>query len=194
MTKTGASGGVYEPGEVDEPKRHCFAVLVANEPGVLARVVGLFSGRGYNIESLTVDEVNADDHFSRMTIVTRGTRSTIDQIAAQLLRLVPVRQVINLTQQGRSVETCIALVKVVTDVNKHDQAKDIGRKYAARVADTTDHAVIFELASDSQKIERFAAELSAIGAIEIARAGSVAIGCGDAMLGASPDLAHCHSP
>ena len=189
MIDTGQSGGVYEPGTFNAPRRYCLAVLVANEPGILARVVGLFSGRGYNIESLTVDEIDATAHFSRITIVTTASQATVDQIVTQLARLIPVREVVNLTEAGNFVETCIALVKLVCDVNHHDKAKDIARKYAARIADMTNHAVIFELASERDRIERFANELRAFGAVEVARTGTLAMGCGDAVLGDISGLA-----
>src|SRR5580704_9593828 len=110
-----ASGGVYETGTVEAPRRNCFAVLVDNEPGVLARVIGMVSGRGYNIESLTVDEVDRENKLSRITLVTSGAPMIISQISAQLGRLVPVREVANLTEQGSFVESCVAFVKVVSN-------------------------------------------------------------------------------
>src|SRR5471030_1610395 len=112
-TSTGLSGGVYEARADGAPQRHYFAVLTRNEPGVLARVVGLFSGRGYNIESLTVDEVDPAAQLSRMTIVTSGAPMVINQIKAQLERLVPVLQVVNLTEQGNFVENGLAYLKVI---------------------------------------------------------------------------------
>lgn len=163
--------------------RHCFAILVDNEPGVLARVIGLFSGRGYNIESLTVDEVDRKSHLSRITIVTTGTPMVVSQIKAQLGRLVPVRQVINLTEQGRFVEGYLAFVKVVGGPDQREEAKLIARKYAARVADTTDNAIIFEITSGLDQIDRMIEQLGDVGPIEIARTGSVAMSCGEAVLG-----------
>ncbi len=139
----------------ETPTRHCFAVLVDNEPGVLARVVGLFSGRGYNIESLTVDEVDLADKLSRITIVTSGTPMVIEQIAAQLGRLIPVRQVINLTASGRFIESCVAFIKLIGDPETvHADAKLIARKFGARVVDETDNAIIFEITSDFDQIAR----------------------------------------
>jgi len=183
MTQTGSSGGVYEPGEEQAARRTCFAILVANEPGVLGRIVGLFSGRGYNIESLTVDEVDPAAHFSRITIVTNASAQIVDQISAQVARLIPVRQVVNLTEQGRFVEGAIAFVKLVGRFDAHEEAKLIARRFGARIADTTDHAIIFEITSERVKIEQFVAELQPLGRIEVARAGSLAMGCGDNILG-----------
>lgn len=93
-------------------ERHTMAVLVDNEAGVLARVIGLFAGRGYNIESLTVAEVNHAEGLSRITVVTRGTPPVIEQIKAQLERLIPVHKVSDLTVDGPAVERELALVKV----------------------------------------------------------------------------------
>ena len=174
-------------------ERHCFAVLVTNEPGVLARVVGLFSGRGYNIESLTVDEVDAEANCSRMTIVTRGTRAIIDQIGAQLSRLVPVREVVDLSKSGAFAESCSAFIKVLGDQAAHDKAKVIAQNYTARVAAETGKALIFEIAAAPQTIDRFSAELRKLGRLEIARSGSVAIGCGESMLGDTVALAQRQS-
>jgi acetolactate synthase-1/3 small subunit len=188
MANSGSSGGVYEPGTVDAPQRYCLAILVTNEPGVLARVVGLFSGRGYNIESLTVDEVDSDAHFSRITIVTNASRATVDQIAAQVARLVPVRQVVNLSERGAFVEACVSFIKLVANFNAHESAKTIARKYGAKIANVTDYAIIFELASERDKIERFIAELKPLGVLEIARTGNLAMGCGEDILSAKPDL------
>lgn len=179
---TGSSGGVYEAGIDEAPRRNYFAVLVDNEPGVLARVVGLFSGRGYNIESLTVDEVDRASKLSRITIVTTGTPIIIAQIGAQLERLVPVRQVVNLTEQGKFVEGALAFIKIVVSANEREQAIMIARKYGARIADTTDNAVIFEITSEFGKIDRMIEQLGDLYPIEIARTGSVAMSCGEAVL------------
>ena len=166
-----------------EIQRHCFAVLVANEPGVLARVVGLFSGRGYNIESLTVDEVDDDGHLSRITIVTNGTRTTIDQIAAQLGRLIPVRQVVNLTEQGRFVESCLAFIKLIADESAHVTAQTIAARYGAQRVDTTDTAIIFALAAERDRTDACTSELQKLGTVEVARTGSLAMACGVSVLG-----------
>jgi acetolactate synthase-1/3 small subunit len=177
-----SGGSVYESGTVETPTRNYFAVLVDNEPGVLARVIGLFSGRGYNIESLTVDEVDPAAHLSRITIVTTGTPMIISQIEAQLGRLVPVRQVVNLTKQGTFVEGALAFVKLIGVPEKREEAKIIARKYGARIADTQDEAIIFELTSGFDKIDRMRSELDTLGPVEIASTGSVAMACGEKML------------
>src|ERR1700728_4377584 len=107
------TNSVYESGREEAVARHTFAVLVDNEPGVLARVIGLVSGRGYNIESLTVDEVDHERHLARITIITCGEPQVVKQIKAQLGRLVPVRRVVNLTENGRFIESRIAFVKLI---------------------------------------------------------------------------------
>jgi acetolactate synthase-1/3 small subunit len=176
------SGSVYDSAELAAPTRNCFAVLVDNEPGVLARVIGLVSGRGYNIQSLTVDEVDRENNLSRITIVTDGSPMIIDQIKAQLGRLIPVRQVINLSEQGRFIESCVAFVKVILPAIRHDEAKLVARRYGARIVDVTDNAIIFEITSDFEQIARFIEQVKPLGLAEIARTGSVAIGCGETIL------------
>lgn len=179
---TGQSGGVYEAGTLGASMRHCFAVLVDNEPGVLARVVGLFSGRGYNIESLTVDEVDSAKHLSRITIVSNGTQKILDQIGTQLTRLVSVRHVVNLTEQGRSVESVNALLKVAGNAEQRLKAAAIAQKTGARLVDATGNASIFEISGAPETIGRLIDELRPHGLIEVARSGSIAMACGDAVL------------
>ena len=152
----------------------------------MARVIGLFSGRGYNIESLTVDEVDQKSHLSRITIVTNGPPMMIEQIKAQLARLVPVRQVVNLTTQGKSIEGCLAYIKFIGDEEKRDQARMIARKLGARIVDITGNAIIFELTAMFGHIDQMIAELKPLGEIEIARTGSVAMACGEAVLCVPP--------
>ena len=180
------SGGVYEAGVTEAPKRNCLAILVDDEPGVLARVVGLFSGRGYNIESLTVDVISRHEHLSRITIVTNGSPMIIEQIKAQLGRLIPVRQVVNLTVQGASIESCLAYVKLIGTFDQRDAAKLIGRKLGARIVDTTDETIIFELTAAVDKIDQMIDELRPLGQIEIARTGSIAMACGKSVLSVPP--------
>jgi acetolactate synthase-1/3 small subunit len=168
--------------EQTEICRHCFVVLVDNEPGVLARVVGMFSGRGYNIESLTVNEVDAASHLSRITIVSCGTQMILDQIAAQLGRLVPVRRVVNLTEQGRSIESSTALVKISGNAERRLEAADVAQKAGARPVDATGSTVIFELTGAPDRIDRLIADLRPCGLIEVARSGSLAMSCGDAVV------------
>lgn len=164
--------------------RHCFSVLVNNEPGVLARVVGLFSGRGYNIESLTVDEVDADADvpLSRITIVSTGTPMIIAQIEAQLGRLIPVRQVINLTRQGKFVQSSMAFIKLVSSVNRRPEALRVAENAGASIVDTTDNAVIFSITSTTAKIGELIKQMRTFGTVELARTGIVAIACGESML------------
>ncbi len=182
MTMTGQSGGVYEAGTTDVSMRHCFALLVDNEPGVLARVVGMFSGRGYNIESLTVDEVDSAAHLSRITIASTGTQKILDQIAAQLGRLVPVRKVVNLTEQGRSVESCNALLKISGTAEQRLAASDFAKKSGARMVDATGNTAIYEISGAPQAVDRLTEDLRSCGLVEVARSGSIAIGCGEAVL------------
>jgi acetolactate synthase-1/3 small subunit len=185
MSDVGTSGGVYEAGVAEKPSRQCFAVLVDNEPGVLARVVGLFSGRGYNIDSLTVDEISTAAHLSRITIVTTGTPHIVAQIKAQLGRLIPVRQVVNLTEQGAFVAGALGFIKVIGTPDKQAEAVLIARKYGARIADTTDNAIIFELTSGLDQIHKMTQQLGALGPTEVARTGNVAMACGENILGAA---------
>ncbi len=164
------------------PSRHCFALLVDNEPGVLARVIGLFSGRGYNIESLTVDEVDAAQKLSRITIVTCGTPMIIDQIGAQLARLVPVRQVVNLTRQGTFIESGVALLKIAADAEQRMAATALAEKAGARIAHTNGGTTIYEITAQPEAIDRLIGQLRPYGLVEIARSGSIAIGCGEQAL------------
>jgi len=161
-----------------EISRHCFAVLVDNQPGVLARVVGMFAGRGYNIESLVVDEVDAAANLSRITIISRGTRVIIDQIAAQLGRLMPVRRVINLTEQGPLVERSCALLKVSGDAQQLAAAAALALKAGAHEVDTTDNAVIYEITGVPDVVNKLIDSLRTTGLVELASSGSVAMGCG----------------
>jgi acetolactate synthase-1/3 small subunit len=178
-----ASGGVYEAGTAEPTKRYCFAILVDNEPGILARVVGLFSGRGYNIDSLTVDEVDRANKLSRITVVISGEPKIVELIKAQLGRLVPVRQVVNLNTQGKFIESCVAFVKIIGDPETvHPEAKLVARKYGARIVDETDSAIVFEITSDFDQIEKFIEKVRPLGLAEIARTGSVGIACGEAVL------------
>jgi acetolactate synthase I/III small subunit len=176
------NGSVYETEKEVAPARHCFAVLVDDEPGVLARVIGLVSGRGYNIESLTVDIVDVEQKLSRITLVTSGAPMVVKQIKAQLGRLVPVRQVVDLTEDGAFVESRIAFVKLIGGPDKQADATMIARKFGARVANTTGNAIIFELTSDLDIIDRMIEQLKTFGAVEVARSGTVAMSCGENML------------
>ncbi|SMO37372.1 acetolactate synthase small subunit [Ruegeria faecimaris] len=163
----------------DVQERHTIAVLVENEPGVLARVIGLFSGRGYNIESLTVAEVDHTGHLSRITIVTTGTPQVIEQIKAQLGRIVSVRDVHDLTVEGASVERELAIIKVVGDGDKRVEALRLADIFRANVVDSTLNSFIFEITGAPDKIDAFADLMRPLGLIEIARTGVAALLRGD---------------
>lgn len=160
--------------ESDEERR-TLAVIVDNEPGVLGRVVGLFSARGYNIESLTVAEVDRDRHRSRITIVTAGTAHTLEQIEAQLLRLVPVASVTDISKSKRGIERELALIKVAGEGEKRVEALRLSEIFRARVIDTTNKSFIFELTGASDKIDQFCALMDPLGLVEVSRTGVLSI-------------------
>ena len=166
---------VYEAHEkTSEDQRHILTILVDNEPGVLAKVIGMFSGRGYNIDSLNVAEVSDDEHLSRITIVTQGTTEVVSQIEKQLLRIVPVHSVTNLDQEGSSVEAEVALVFIP---NNSDKKKifEICDFYRARKIENENNSIIFEIAGASHRINSFIKEVSEFSKIDIVRSGPVAI-------------------
>jgi acetolactate synthase-1/3 small subunit len=157
---------------------HTLAVIVDNEPGVLARVIGLFSGRGYNIESLTVSETEHDRHLSRITIVTRGTPMVIEQIKNQLDRMVPVHRVVDMTIAGPSLERELAMVKVRGKGDNRVEALRLSDAFRARVVDATTESFVFEITGGSEKIDQFVALMLPLGLVEVSRTGIVAIGRG----------------
>ncbi|MFO0996461.1 MAG: acetolactate synthase small subunit [Alphaproteobacteria bacterium] len=159
-------------------ERHTIAVLVDNEPGVLARVIGLFSGRGYNIESLTVAEVNAEERLSRITIVTSGTPMVIEQIKAQLSRLVPVHKVHDLTDEGPHVERELVLVKVAGTGEKRVESLRIADVFRARVIDSTSESFVFEVTGAQEKLNAFIELMKPLGMVDVSRTGVVAISRG----------------
>ncbi|MEJ0062206.1 MAG: acetolactate synthase small subunit [Alphaproteobacteria bacterium] len=161
-------------------ERHCLAVLVTDEPGVLARVVGLFSGRGYNIESLTVARVDegGTTGLSRITIVTSGTVAVIEQICAQLGRLVPVRRVSDLTMGGKHVEREMALIKVANTGMARIEAMRLAEVFRARVIDATTDSLTIEITGNAEKLDSFIALMQPIGLAEIVRTGVAAISRG----------------
>lgn len=161
-----------------EPKRHVFSVLVDNEFGVLARVVGLFSGRGYNIESLTVAEVEHEKKLSRMTIVTTGNDHTIEQIKKLLERMVPVYQVDDVTVLGQHVERELGLIKIICDMEQRHEALRIANVFRAVVVDTTETSLVFELNSAPEKIDAFIDLMRPLGLAEICRTGIAAMSRG----------------
>lgn len=156
-------------------ERRTLAVLVDNEPGVLARVVGLFSGRGYNIDSLTVAEVDASQHRSRITIVTQGTAHILEQIEAQLLRIVPVAEVIDITNSKTGIERELALVKVAGTGEKRVEALRIAEIFRAHVIDTTNESFIFEVTGASEKLTQFVDLMRPLGLVEVSRTGVLSI-------------------
>ena len=153
-------------------------VLVDNEPGVLARVIGLFSGRGYNIDSLTVSETEHEKHLSRITIVTRGTPMVIEQIKNQLDRLVPVHRVIDMTLAGPAIERELAMVKVRGKGENRVEALRLADAFRARVIDATVESFVFEITGATGKIDSFINLMLPVGLVEVARTGVVAIGRG----------------
>ena len=161
-------------------ERHTIAVLVDNEPGVLARVIGLFSGRGYNIESLTVAEVDVEHRRSRITLVTSGTRMIVEQIKAQLARLVPVHKVSDLTDEGPAVERELALIKVTTNANREDRIESlrIADIFRARVVDSTTNSFTFEVTGSSGKLDAFIGLMRPLGLADISRTGVAAMARG----------------
>jgi acetolactate synthase-1/3 small subunit len=164
--------------KTEATERHTLAVIVDNEPGILARIAGLFTARGYNIESLTVSEITADKTVSRITIVTSASPATMEQIIAQLDRLVPVHKVTDLTAQGAHVERELALVKVAGSGDHRIEALRLGDVYRARVVDATTSSFVFEVTGSNEKIDKFVELMGEVGLIEVARTGIVAIARG----------------
>lgn len=170
---------VYDiPTRSDVVNRHTLAVLVDNEFGVLARVVGLFSGRGYNIESLTVAEVEHTKKHSRITIVTSGTEMVIEQIKRLLERMVPVYKVHDLTVEGAHVERELALIKVVGDEQQRLNALRVADIFRAKVVDSTGESFVFELTGELARIDEFIAHIRPLGLVEICRTGVAAMSRG----------------
>jgi acetolactate synthase I/III small subunit len=154
------------------------SVLVDNEAGVLARVIGLFSGRGYNIDSLTVAPVDSDGARSRINVVTSGTEMVIEQIKAQLDRLVPVHRVADLSREGPHVAREMALVKVIGAGQKRVEALSIADTFRARVVDTTVESFVFELTGATDKLDAFIELMRDLGLAEVSRTGVAALARG----------------
>lgn len=154
-------------------ERHVLAVTVDNEAGILAKIAGLFTARGYNIDSLTVADISEDHATSRLTIATGGPPQVIDQIRAQLERLVPVHKVTDLTEQGPHVERELALVKVAGQGEKRVEALRIAELFRAKVVDTTTASFVFELTGTPDKIDSFLALMRELGLVEVGRSGIV---------------------
>jgi acetolactate synthase-1/3 small subunit len=183
MIVAGQSQSAYfleETSNVSET--HTLSVLVDNEPGVLARVIGLFSGRGYNIESLTVSEVEHEKHLSRITIVTTGTPQVITQIMHQLARLVPVHRVVNLTKIGESIERELALVKVIGKGDHRVEALRLAQAFDAKTVDATLESFVFEMTGTPADIDRFINLMTECGRVEVARTGLAALSRGSEIM------------
>ena len=161
-----------------QSKRSVLSVIVDNEPGILARIVGLFSGRGYNIESLTVTEIDKKRHLSRISLVTKGTSLTIEQIKSQLSRLVPVRLVRDLTIEGPFIESELALIKVVSSGLNRVEALRIADTFRAKTLDVSLESFIFELTGKPHKIDAFVSLMTSLGDTEISRTGVSALSRG----------------
>ena len=162
----------------DKPETHTLSILVDNEPGVLARIAGLFSGRGYNIESLTVSETEHAKHLSRFTVVTTGTSMVLAQIKSQLERLVNVHRVTDLTVLGEPLERELALIKVAGKGDKRIEALRMAEIFRANVIDASTEHFVFEITGRTAKIEQFIAIMVELGLVEVSRTGIAAIGRG----------------
>ncbi len=154
--------------------RHTLSIVVDNEAGVLARIVGLFSQRGYNIESLTV-AVTGDEAVSRVTVVTSGPPPVIEQILAQLGRLINVHHVHDLTAEGPHIEREMALIKVAGTGEKRSESLRLAEVYGARPVDATTTSFVFEIAGSSAKVANFVALMREVGLVEVARTGVVGL-------------------
>lgn len=169
----------YPTQTIREPtESHTLSVLVDNEPGVLSRIAGLFSGRGYNIDSLTVSETEHAKHLSRFTIVTRGTPMVLEQIKHQLERMVPVHEVVDLTVRGDAIERELVLVKVAGTGEKRVEALRLAEAFGARTIDATLTSFVFELTGEVKDTERFISLMMSVGLVEVSRTGIAAIARG----------------
>ena len=162
----------------EKSETHTMSVLVDNEPGVLARVIGLFAGRGYNIESLTVSETEHEAHLSRITIVTTGTPMVIEQIKNQLDRIVPIHSVTDLTVLGSPLERELALLKVAGTGEKRVEALSLAEAFHAQVIDSSTGHFVFEITGEQSRIEEFIALMQPLGLVEVCRTGVAAIARG----------------
>ena len=178
MPQTQKQSHYPDPANKEEIVSRTLSVLVDNEPGVLSRIAGLFSGRGYNIDSLTVTETEHASHVSRFTIVTKGTPAVIEQIKHQLERMVPVHRVIDLTVVGEPLERELALVKVAGTGEKRIEALRLAEIFRANVIDASTGYFVFEITGRSSKIEQFIAIMRDLGLVEISRTGIAAMARG----------------
>lgn len=179
---TGSAYFIVENKEI--PRSHVLAIIVDNEPGVLARVIGLFSGRGYNIESLTVSETSHDNKVSRITVVSSGTLQVLDQIKKQLERMVPVHRVVDLTLNAelngheKPIERELAMVKVAGLGENRVEAMRLAEAFRAQVIDASTEHFTFEITGRISKIEQFIAIMEPLGLVEVCRTGVVAVSRG----------------
>lgn len=177
--KEAASKSVYGAGKIEGlVEKHTLSMLVTNEPGILARVVGLISGRGYNIESLTVAETDTQNTLSRITIILSGTPIVMEQIKNQLDRLVPLHRIVDMTTEGDHVERELALVKVVSSGEKRVEALQTADIFRARVVDSTPESYVFEVTGSSNKVNAFVDLMRGLGMIDVSRTGIAAMSRG----------------
>ena len=176
MTDPNAQSHYAAPAREEEPVRRVFSILVDNEPGVLSRIAGLFSGRGYNIESLTVSETEHEKHLSRFTIVTSGKPMVLEQIRNQLDRMVPVHRVVDLAAETEPLERELALVKVAGKGEKRIEALRLAEIFRANVIDASVEHFVFEITGRSAKIEQFIQIMRDLGLVEVSRTGIAAMG------------------
>ncbi|MCH9780931.1 MAG: acetolactate synthase small subunit [Alphaproteobacteria bacterium] len=167
---------------------YTLSIIVDNQPGVLAKVVGLFSGRGYNIESLTVTLLHVESEFSRITIVTRSDPNGINQIKTQLLRVVPVREIIDLTSDGEFVAREVVMVKFFGEGHARREALRIAQVFHADVDDTTLQTFVFTLTGGTKKVESFIDLLSSLGQVEVVRSGVIALSRGASIHSLPPSI------
>ena len=175
MPQTQKQSHYPDPINKQEIVTRTLSVLVDNEPGVLARVIGLFSGRGYNIDSLTVTETEHERHLSRITIMTRGTPAVIEQIKHQLERMVPVHSVADLTVQGSSIVRELAMVKVSGQGDKRAETLQLAEAFRARIVDAGTTSFIFEITGKPDKVDQFISLMVPLGLVEVARTGVAGI-------------------
>lgn len=183
MTKTSStskkSQSVYAPSALhEESSSHTLAIVVNNEPGVLARIVGLFTGRGYNIDSLTVAETNHEENTSRITIVCSGTPAVIEQIKAQIKQVVSVKRVRDLTTFGPHIERELALIKVAGTGEKRIEALRLADVFRAQPLDSTLESFVFELTGTTEKVDAFINLMKPLGLVDVSRTGIAAISRG----------------
>ena len=183
-TQKGTGSAYFIEEKKEELVRHTLSVLVDNEPGVLARVIGLFSGRGYNIESLTVSETEHEKHLSRITIVTTGTPMVLEQIKSQLDRMVPVHRVVDLTVEADPLERELALIKVAGKGEKRIEALRLAEIFKARVIDASIEHFVFEITGAPAELDQFLSIMKELGLVEVSRTGIAAIGRGAHGMGA----------